>query len=528
MRGNTPLTRILAVLMIAGLLWYLRDGRKALLCLSLFLAPLLQYGLVLFGVALMSAATVLPPSRPRQRQKGIYARSGFRHWFQRRIALVWPAGCFLAGCAISYAVTLRYQWQEGGFASKSYLQKNYYQGKFEAHSIFEFSIDGTWGLLTYHLPWVVATAALVAFALLLVAAFLGKFQGEFPGSAIVALFTLCIAVSVGATLLGIYPLGGIRQVIYLGPIVFLAVGVALHRTVDSLATLTHREWLVPALTVVYAGAIALAGVDAMRQDSLYGTSQNLKSVLAALEERVREEDVVYVVRWAGPSIQFYHGEEGSPDNYYYGTRWCGASAEPGLRLCLREMVDLVVSFPNVPDRTFLVYDKISIPEELELLGWQVSVERVPADDGKFSIALIGNIKASGELAARPAYEMLVSGEPVIRSDFDVYLSENTLGYVKDPCSPADTKAMFFLHLYPVDVNDLPDHRRGHGFNNLDFNFYRRGVILDGRCMATVALPEYDIARISTGQSVPVAGGFNHPWEAEFLFNAAVMRKIGSP
>ena len=68
---------LLAVLMIAGLLWYLRDGRKTLLCLSLFLAPLLQYGLVLFGVALMSAATVLPPSRPRQRQKGIYARAGF-------------------------------------------------------------------------------------------------------------------------------------------------------------------------------------------------------------------------------------------------------------------------------------------------------------------------------------------------------------------------------------------------------------------------------------------------------------------
>ena len=47
---------LLAVLMIAGLLWYLRDGRKALLCLSLFLAPLLQYGLVLFGAAL-----ILPP-----------------------------------------------------------------------------------------------------------------------------------------------------------------------------------------------------------------------------------------------------------------------------------------------------------------------------------------------------------------------------------------------------------------------------------------------------------------------------------
>ena len=67
------------------------------------------------------------------------------------------------------------------------------------------------------------------------------------------------------------------------------------------------------------------------------------------------------------------------------------------------MIELVALFPKVPDRIFLVYDKISILEELELLGEQVSVEHVTADDGKFSIALIGNIKASSELAARPAY-----------------------------------------------------------------------------------------------------------------------------
>ena len=70
------------------------------------------------------------------------------------------------------------------------------------------------------------------------------------------------------------------------------------------------------------------------------------------------------------------------------------------------------------------------------------------------------------------------------------------------------------------MNDLPDHRRWHSFDNLDFNFYGRGVILDGRCIATVALPEYDITRISTGQYVPVAGGFNNLWKEEFPFNAA--------
>ena len=71
---------LLTVLMIAGLLWYLRDGRKALLCASLFLAPLLQYGLVLFGGAVMAAAIILPPPPPPRswlRQNAIRTRVGF-------------------------------------------------------------------------------------------------------------------------------------------------------------------------------------------------------------------------------------------------------------------------------------------------------------------------------------------------------------------------------------------------------------------------------------------------------------------
>ena len=118
-------------------------------------------------------------------------------------------------------------------------------------------------------------------------------------------------------------------------------------------------------------------------------------------------------------------------------------------------------------------------------------------------------------AGEEAYRSITAGEPVVRSDFDIYLSENTLTYAKEPCAPADTEATFFLALHPVDVNDLPDDRKQHGFDNLDFSFDQRGVIFDGKCMAEVALPEYAVARVSTGQYVPVEGGYNHLWEAEF-------------
>ncbi len=87
-------------------------------------------------------------------------------------------------------------------------------------------------------------------------------------------------------------------------------------------------------------------------------------------------------------------------------------------------------------------------------------------------------------------------------------------YVRERCALVDTEATFSFHVIPADVDDLPDHRKQHGFDSLDFVFEGRGGIFDGRCIATVALPEYDIAYSRTGQYVPVDGGFEHLWEGE--------------
>ena len=108
-----------------------------------------------------------------------------------------------------------------------------------------------------------------------------------------------------------------------------------------------------------------------------------------------------------------------------------------------------------------------------------------------------------------------SGEPAVRADFDIYARENTLVYAKEPCARADTAATFFLHLIPTNVNDLPDHRQQHGFDNLDFDFEAHGVIFEGKCLATVPLPAYGISGIRTGQYVRVDGGFDNVWEGEF-------------
>ena len=113
--------------------------------------------------------------------------------------------------------------------------------------------------------------------------------------------------------------------------------------------------------------------------------------------------------------------------------------------------------------------------------------------------------------------LLGDSRPVIRSDWDVYLIENGLVYIKEPCALADTEAKFFLHLHPVDGNDLPDYRKQHGFDNLDFDFKDRRLLFIGGeiCVAIRELPDYAGAAVSTGQYVPVDGGYNNLWKAGF-------------
>ena len=112
-------------------------------------------------------------------------------------------------------------------------------------------------------------------------------------------------------------------------------------------------------------------------------------------------------------------------------------------------------------------------------------------------------------------EIIESDEPLIRSDFDVWLNDNNLIYVKDHCREDDINNKFFLAVHPADENDLPNRYIQRGFHNLDFNFERWDIQLDERCIAIRPLPDYDIARIYTGQFIRRAdGSYQHIWESE--------------
>ena len=112
-------------------------------------------------------------------------------------------------------------------------------------------------------------------------------------------------------------------------------------------------------------------------------------------------------------------------------------------------------------------------------------------------------------------ESIERAEPLIRAAFDVYIVDNALIYVNDACQEHDLSEKFFLAVYPSDKNDLPGYRRQHGFENLDFHFEEQAVWMGERCVAAASFPDYEVARIKTGQFIQRPdGSFEHLWEGE--------------
>ena len=125
-----------------------------------------------------------------------------------------------------------------------------------------------------------------------------------------------------------------------------------------------------------------------------------------------------------------------------------------------------------------------------------------------------DIDLAARAAAQSLYESIAAGDygqPVAQSDFDLYRRGKSLVYLKEPCAEGDTDARFFLHITPANPSDLPTDGRERGFANLDFRFADHGAYAGDKCVAKRELPDYQIARIRTGQNATASGG---EWRAD--------------
>ena len=188
-------------------------------------------------------------------------------------------------------------------------------------------------------------------------------------------------------------------------------------------------------------------------------------------------------------------------------------------------IDLVgmYFYADIPYEDFPYYKDEYLPQEYAKLqgfidsassGWHIAWLYTPDIIVDYTVYDLSNIEGvdfvkalhdgvvfriSGRTHAEK-YAAITARDPDALSMYNVYLLGRDLSYIREPCLPSETLDPFFLHVTPRNIADLPEHRRRFGFDNLGFEFRIPGVLFDGKCMATIPLPDYQITSISTGQS----------------------------
>ena len=104
---------------------------------------------------------------------------------------------------------------------------------------------------------------------------------------------------------------------------------------------------------------------------------------------------------------------------------------------------------------------------------------------------------------RAEYAALAAVQPDRQGEFALYWREGQLTYVRETCAAADTQAPFLLHIIPAGADALAGPAAAR--DNRDFDFGRWGGHFDGKCLAAVALPDYPIREMRTGQHIPGQG-----------------------
>lgn len=276
------LSVLLAAAMVLSLVGVLnkRNGAKALFLSTFFLAPLVQYGLVFFAIAILVTAV---------------ATGVRRDDVKPMLRIVSGAVLTLAvGVVLTYLLTLRGQWGREEFG---YLSRFFFEG-----SIFDFGALVAFLVSRTHQMVVFLTLGQGSIVLLVPClGFLLLARPAAPRDAklLFGLALISIAIFAGTATLGIYPLGPIRQNLLLAPIVALAIGGGW----TTLITAVPSKFRGKATPVILVLVLAAGTFGIVRADP-YQEIQDIKSVIAGLDERV-PGDIVYVHYGSWPAFRFY-------------------------------------------------------------------------------------------------------------------------------------------------------------------------------------------------------------------------------
>jgi len=322
-------------------------GHPVSLYAALFLAPFIQYGLVLLALAVLTTV-------------GVLLLSG-RSSVSRLSHAVIAAASLGAGGLFSLLLTLRYQIRAREF--QSYLAPNYFDPK--TTSLLNFLVTNSFGLLSFLFPGRVIVLGCVVGAIIFCT---GQARRR-TWDTVAVLALVSVLITAGASLLRLYPYGGIRQCLFLAPVLALFAGVVFADLLERLR-LSGRQAAVLGVMAV----IVLSGCRGIVKSSPYGEVEDIRSVLGGLSQSSAPNDQVYVYCGAEPAVDFYlHGKD---RRFVYGKDHRGAPQE--------YVPELLASIDRHTDRIWLIFSHSYGSEEQGIVaslrpGWDV--QRVVAGNG---------------------------------------------------------------------------------------------------------------------------------------------------
>jgi uncharacterized membrane protein len=270
-----------SVLIFALLKWENANSRRAhpvFLYVTLFIAPLIQYGLVLFSVAILSTivfrllltrSTVFSPSR---------------------LAI---ASAFLAaGGVLSLLLTLRYQFQAGG--TQWYLVQQYFDPK--TVSFLAFLKKNSHELLVFIIPGHLADLCMIVAAIV----FCIRQILVRKVDTITILFFTSLSLVICCSVARLYPFGGIRQCLFLAPVFALFLGTSFAEILLRIKTSMQ-----PVAVVILLALITFSLLRGTLSERPYGEIEDTQSILKELAKSSASSDQVWVNHDAVAAFEFY-------------------------------------------------------------------------------------------------------------------------------------------------------------------------------------------------------------------------------
>lgn len=480
---------LLAVVMLAGAMLWMR-GEKWMLLVSLFLAPFLQYGLVLLGVAIVAAVTVKQGSGIRWSEW----RKSARRFL---LPMAWPVLSLCAGSVMTWFITLRYQFEETGHGIDNYLATSYYQGDFsDIFAIFQFVYYRNINLVGYHIEHipVILTAILIIAALIV--------SREYRNSILTLILAGSVMVTSFVAVIDWYPLGGIRQLLFLGPIIVVSFACTIPAIIDqiragdylpyiSLPVKKFTKGCYSALAAIgFSISITAVGISSIiTSDGFYNDAIKIDPVLAALDQSKGDDDLVLGPVYLRATVSWHRGDP-SPS---YLWCWPGECVE-NLQNILDEFTGKLWLITNNAD----LYSEIwEFQEAIHVLE-PLKIETIIASDTSLFLLhdarnLAAKFKNIGESFAERLQDF---GNPVARrGNYSVYLDTEMILYVSDNC---EDDRRFFIHFYPQNIDSLPAQFSHLGFESVSFLFHD-AISAGDQCFKSQELPPYPVKDFVTGQ-----------------------------